>query len=126
MKFKLTLILALLLTLLVSSSVQATSTEVWGQKFVEVTWTSSLTDWTCSRSIIPVRVFVSPSAANDVLVLRENSVTGPRIVKQTFSTTEASCIPFYGSRDEAWKPCIKASDQTFGTFGNVIVTIEFK
>jgi len=116
----------LLFLLTLCSLALATSTEVWGQKFVEVTWTTSLTDWVCSKNIIPVRIFFTPSATNDVFVLRENSVSGPRILKSLSVTADVIGIPFWGSREEAWKPCVKASDQTFGTYGNVILTIEFK
>jgi len=123
---KLTLATVLLLILfLLSSLAFATSTEVWGQKFVEVTWTSSLTDWVCSRNIIPIRAFLKPSAATDIFVLRENSVTGPRIMG-TYASGSYIEIPLWGARDESWLPCVKAADQTFSSFGNVILTIEFK
>ena len=126
MKKPLHVLILLIFLFPISAPVQATSTEVWGQKFVEVTWTSSLTDWVCSKNIEPVRIFFTPSTAGDVFVLRENSVTGPRILKSLSAAGDAICIPFWGSREEAWKPCVKAGDQTFNAYGSVILTIEFK
>lgn len=117
--------LFLFLSLLVSIS-PAASTETWGKKFVSVTWSSSLTDWVCSRNIIPVRIFFTPSAANDVFVLREGSIAGPEIVKSVNVTGDTICIPLWGSRDESWLPCVKAADQTFSAFANVVLTVEFK
>jgi hypothetical protein len=102
------------------------STEVWGQKFVEITWSTALTDWVCSKNIIPIRAFFTPSAVGDIFVLRENSVTGPRIVKALNTIGDTIDIPLGEQRDESWKPCLKASDQTFSAYGNVILTIAFK
>ena len=123
---KLIVIGFLLPLLLISSLSFATSTEVWGQKFVSVTWTSALTNWTCSRNIIPVRIFFTPSAANDVFVLREGSITGPEIITSINVTGDTICIPTWGSRDESWLPCVKAADQTFSNYTNVRLTVEFK
>ncbi len=122
------LLISLILVLILTSSAFGASAEVWGQKFVEITWSAAITDWVCSRDIIPVRAFFTATAAADVFVLRENSVTGPRIVKQTFSANWPLTQSFdlFGTRDETWKPCVKAADQTWTTLANAVLVIEFK
>ena len=64
-----------------------------------------------------------PSAADDVIHIRDNTITGPTLMKGTPSDTD-SFIKNFLDKGQRMFPCIKASEQTFGTAANAKIIFE--
>jgi len=65
-----------------------------------------------------------PSAANDVLAIRDKLVTGPMIYKVKDVVGGGVSQPIQGPSMKT-KPYIKAADQTFGTAASVRIILEY-
>ena len=97
-------------------------TELWGKRFLSLTLDGS--DWVCTRTIRPKGVLVYPSAAADILVMREGSLTGA-IMSKLKAGTGATEMGQYFYGDFPIQPAIKHSECTWNTVGNVVISIEF-
>jgi len=97
-------------------------TELWGKRFLSLTLDG--TDWVCSKAIRVKGVLVFPSAANDTLVMREGSLTGP-IMSKLKAGAAALEVGQYFYGDFPIQPAIKHSECTWGTVGSVIISFEF-
>lgn len=107
------------------------NTEVWGKRFLQVTLDAS-GDWRCGdptntgsgeRPIRPKSLIFFPSAANDVLIVREGSITGPIMAKLIALAAEQQGLYFNG--DESVVPVIDYSECTFSTPASAVITFEF-
>ena len=124
MKIIKSLSLALLLICLVSSMALAANTTIRSGNFIEIILDGS-TDWDITTTVAANGVALKsiafyPSAANDVLVVRDGSATGTRI----FSGKDVGgggIIVYYDGIMA--KPYIKASSCTLGTPANARVII---
>ena len=97
--------------------------EKWGKRTLELTYTGAGADWTCSRKIRIKAIFFAATAANDVLQVREDALTGPRMIKVKSISGEA--IPSYFFGDYLTRPCIVLTDCTYNTIANVVISIDF-
>lgn len=122
---------ALLATLLVfvGGISHATITETNGTNILTLTLDGT-TNWDSATNFSDLTVqaimFV-PSAASDVLVVRENSATGPEVMSVTVTAASDTRIVYF-PRDHWGKPLeihlfIKATDLTLGTAANARVII---
>lgn len=107
------------------------NTEVWGKRFVQAVLDGT-SDWRCGdptnsgsgeRPIRPKGLFFFPSAANDVLIVREGSITGPIMAKLIALAAEQQGIYFNG--DEAVVPVIDYSECTLNTPASAVISFEF-
>lgn len=70
-------------------------------------------------------IMFTPSAANDVIVIRNVDVTGAELLRATCSgTTDVKFRPFAGDRGQRCYPYIDKTDCTLGTPANVRITLE--
>ena len=112
--------------LMVSVSLAATTATIKGP-FIELTLDS--TDWD-SKVSLPGGVeidwiTVSPSAATDVIQLREGSATGVFITpKLVFSSNLDPLVLYFG--EGTVHPYLKFADCTLGTQANVRITIKMR
>lgn len=61
----------------------------------------------------------TPSAANDILIVNDESISGPELFREKADTVETTVQYYHGK----WvKPCIDISDCTLGTAANARVT----
>jgi hypothetical protein len=100
-----------------------TVTESWGKRTLELIYEGNGDDFTCSREIRVKSVFFYPSAAADILHVREGSLTGATIFKVTSIAGET--IPSYLFGDTPITPCIKLSECTLGVPANAVISIDF-
>ena len=86
--------------------------------FIEVSYQTSGSDWNYTATGLDnlkvKAIFWHPTAANDVLYIREGSNSGPAIV-YTKASADTDTKAFYFDNGVWMKPYIKISDQTFGT-----------
>ena len=97
--------------------------ESWGKRTLEITYTGAGADYTCTRSIRVKAIFFAATAANDILRVREGSLTGPTMIKVKSISGEA--VPSYLFGDMPVIPCIKLSECTFNTVTSVVISIDF-
>lgn len=100
------------------------SVEVIAPSGINITFTGAGGDWDSKTSfpgglkVKSIKFF--PSAANDILVVRDGSVTGPIMAKMKDTTGGGSADVGFG--DGVWMyPYIKYADCTFNTGTSVIV-----
>jgi len=68
-------------------------------------------------------IMFHPSAANDILIVNDESISGSELMRVKCSGDTDDRIVYLGGR---WcKPCIDISDCTLGTAANARVTIQY-
>lgn len=95
----------------------------WGKTTLELTYTGDAADWVCPRKIRLKAIFFKPSAANDILVVREDTLTGAR--KIVVKSISGETVPSYFFGDYLIKPAIVLADCTFGVKTNVVISFDF-
>ena len=120
------LFLTLFLICLMSSVAVAANTVTRSGPFIEIV-PDGTTDWdsqvTYPSGLSLVSIAFYPSAANDVIKIREGSATGPAMINGKDTTGGGLIVYLEGGMVH---PYLKASDCTFGTAANARILMKFR